>query len=109
LSKKFFVPFSNVVEMRKKYQDAFLKKHGTKIGLMSPFVRATAYALQDQPVVNAVIDEGEIIYRHFVDISIAVATPRGLVVPVMRNVEHMDYADIERTLNELGVKVGNFI
>uniref|UniRef100_A0A914E140 Dihydrolipoyllysine-residue succinyltransferase component of 2-oxoglutarate dehydrogenase complex, mitochondrial n=1 Tax=Acrobeloides nanus TaxID=290746 RepID=A0A914E140_9BILA len=98
------IDMSNVVEMRKKYQDAFLKKHGIKIGLMSPFVRATAYALQDQPVVNAVIDEGEIIYRHFVDISVAVATPRGLVVPVMRNVEHMDYADIERTLNELGVK-----
>lgn len=52
-----------------------------------------------------VIDEGEMVYRHFVDISIAVATPRGLVVPVMRNVENMDYADIERTLNDLGIKV----
>lgn len=91
--------------MRKKYQDAFLKKHGVKLGLMSPFIRASAIALQDQPVVNAVIEGVEIVYRNYCDISIAVATPKGLVVPVVRNVETMNYARIEKTLNELGTKV----
>uniref|UniRef100_A0A914H3U5 Dihydrolipoyllysine-residue succinyltransferase component of 2-oxoglutarate dehydrogenase complex, mitochondrial n=1 Tax=Globodera rostochiensis TaxID=31243 RepID=A0A914H3U5_GLORO len=98
------VDLHNVVNMRKQYQEAFTKKHGVKLGLMSPFVRASAIALQEQPVVNAVIEGTEIIYRNFVDISIAVATPRGLVVPVVRNVEAMSYADIEKTLGELGVK-----
>uniref|UniRef100_A0A183BSQ5 Dihydrolipoamide acetyltransferase component of pyruvate dehydrogenase complex n=1 Tax=Globodera pallida TaxID=36090 RepID=A0A183BSQ5_GLOPA len=100
------VDLHNVVNMRKQYQEAFTKKHGVKLGLMSPFVRASAIALQEQPVVNAVIEGTEIIYRNFVDISIAVATPRGLVVPVVRNVEAMSYADIEKTLGELGVKAG---
>jgi len=82
----------------------FLKKHGLKLGFMSPFVKAAAYALQDQPVVNAVIDEGEIVYRHFVDISVAVATPKGLVVPVLRNVESLNFAQIEREINAVGEK-----
>uniref|UniRef100_A0A0N4ZRK5 Dihydrolipoyllysine-residue succinyltransferase component of 2-oxoglutarate dehydrogenase complex, mitochondrial n=1 Tax=Parastrongyloides trichosuri TaxID=131310 RepID=A0A0N4ZRK5_PARTI len=98
------IDMSNVLEMRTKYQKAFTKKHGTKLGLMSPFIKASAYALTNQPIVNAVIDQGEIVYRKFVDISIAVATPRGLVVPVMRNVETMNYADIETTLLQLGEK-----
>lgn len=71
---------------------------------MSAFVKAAAYALVDQPVVNAVIDESEIVYRDYVDISVAVATPKGLVVPVIRNVEAMNYADIERSINALGEK-----
>ncbi|CAJ0591771.1 unnamed protein product [Cylicocyclus nassatus] len=98
------VDMSNIIEMRMKYQKDFMKKHGTKLGLMSPFVRAAAYALQETPVVNAVIDENEIIYRHFVDMSIAVATPKGLVVPVLRNVESMNYAQIEKELAALGEK-----
>ncbi|KAK0414291.1 hypothetical protein QR680_007252 [Steinernema hermaphroditum] len=98
------IDMSKVIDMRKTHQKAFEKKHGTKLGLMSPFIRAAAYALQDQPVVNAVIDEGEIVYRQFVDMSIAVATPKGLVVPVLRNVESMDYATIELALKELGEK-----
>ena len=97
--------FSNIVDMRNKYQKDFTKKHGIKLGLMSPFVRAAAYALTESPVVNAVIDESEIVYRHFVDMSIAVATPKGLVVPVLRNVESMDYAQIEKELANLGEKV----
>lgn len=88
---------------------------------MSPFIRASAIALQDQPTINAgvyftniyfyllikslVIDGPEIIYRNYCDISIAVATPKGLVVPVVRNVETMSYAKIEKTLAELGAKV----
>lgn len=91
--------------MRTKLKDQFQRKHGVKLGFMSPFVMAAAYALKDQPVVNAVIDENEIVYRHYVDISVAVATPKGLVVPVIRNVETMTYAGVEKALNELGEKV----
>ena len=91
--------------MRNKYKDAFLKKHGLKLGFMSPFVKATAAALQDQPIVNAVIDESEIIYRDYIDISVAVATPKGLVVPVLRNVNHMNLAQIEGAIAALGEKV----
>ncbi|VDO22251.1 unnamed protein product [Haemonchus placei] len=98
------IDMSNVIEMRAKYQKEFMKKHGIKLGLMSPFVRAAAYALTENPIVNAVIDENEIVYRHFVDMSIAVATPRGLVVPVLRNVETMNYAQIEKELASLGEK-----
>lgn len=98
------IDMTNILALRAKYKDAFAKKHGVKFGLMSPFIKAAAYALLDQPVVNAVIDEGEIVYRHFIDMSVAVATERGLVVPVLRNVESMNYAHIERTINELGEK-----
>uniref|UniRef100_A0A0N4YGJ5 Dihydrolipoyllysine-residue succinyltransferase component of 2-oxoglutarate dehydrogenase complex, mitochondrial n=1 Tax=Nippostrongylus brasiliensis TaxID=27835 RepID=A0A0N4YGJ5_NIPBR len=98
------IDMSNIIEMRSKYQKDFMKKHGIKLGLMSPFVRAAAYALTENPVVNAVIDENEIVYRHFVDMSIAVATPKGLVVPVLRNVETMNYAQIEKELALLGEK-----
>lgn len=75
--------------MRKTYGEAFQKKHGLKLGFMSAFVKASAYALRDQPVVNAVIDENDIVYRDYVDISVAVATPkvsyheRGYKVRVM--------------------------
>ncbi|VDO07910.1 unnamed protein product [Brugia timori] len=99
------VDMSNVLEMRKRYQKEFIAKYGIKIGLMSPFIRASAYALQEFPTVNAVIDEGEILYRHYIDVSVAVATPKGLVVPVLRNVETMNYAAIEKTLNEYAIKV----
>ncbi|XP_067312378.1 dihydrolipoyllysine-residue succinyltransferase component of 2-oxoglutarate dehydrogenase complex, mitochondrial [Pseudorasbora parva] len=100
------VDMSNISEMRKQYKDAFLKKHGIKLGFMSAFVKAAAYALTDQPAVNAVIDDTtkEIVYRDYVDISVAVATPKGLVVPVIRSVEGMNFADIEKTINELGEK-----
>ncbi|CAJ0939949.1 unnamed protein product, partial [Mesorhabditis belari] len=98
------IDMSNVMEMRTRYQKDFQKKHNAKLGLMSPFLRAAAYALQEMPVVNAVIDQDEIVYRHFVDISVAVATPKGLVVPVLRNVEGLDYAEIELALAALGEK-----
>lgn len=100
------VDMSNITEMRTQYKDAFLKKHGIKLGFMSAFVKAAAYALTDQPAVNAVIDDTtkEIVYRDYVDISVAVATPKGLVVPVIRGVEGMNFADIEKTINELGEK-----
>uniref|UniRef100_M4AJP2 Dihydrolipoyllysine-residue succinyltransferase component of 2-oxoglutarate dehydrogenase complex, mitochondrial n=2 Tax=Xiphophorus maculatus TaxID=8083 RepID=M4AJP2_XIPMA len=100
------VDMSNISEMRKAYKDAFLKKHNIKLGFMSAFVKAAAYALVDQPAVNAVIDDTtkEIVYRDYVDISVAVATPKGLVVPVIRNVEEMNFTDIEKAINLLGEK-----
>ncbi|KAL3214001.1 hypothetical protein MRX96_007397 [Rhipicephalus microplus] len=98
------VDMTSVIQMRNKYKDAFTKKHGVKLGFMSPFVKAAAFALQDQPIVNAVIDEQEIVYRDYIDISVAVSTPKGLVVPVVRNCERMNYADIEKAIFALGEK-----
>lgn len=98
------IDMSHIMAFRKKHLDAFTKKHGIKLGLMSPFVKAAANALMDQPVINAVIEEQEIIYRDYVDISVAVATPKGLVVPVIRNVQNMTYADIELTIAGLAEK-----
>merc|ERR1719166_145757 len=98
---------SNIMQLRKENQDAFVKKHGIKMGFMSAFVKASAYALTKQPTVNAVIDGQEILYRDYVDISVAVATPKGLVVPVLRNVGDMTYADIEKGIAALGQKAKN--
>ncbi|ELU16332.1 hypothetical protein CAPTEDRAFT_221108 [Capitella teleta] len=98
------VDMSNIMELRSTYKDAFVKKHGVKFGFMSAFIRAAAAGLVDMPSVNAVIDQTEIVYRDYVDISVAVATPKGLVVPVLRGVEKMDYADIEHNLAALGEK-----
>merc|ERR1719402_1802972 len=98
---------SSIMQLRKENQDAFTKRHGIKMGFMSAFVKASAYALTQQPTVNAVIDGTDIIYRDYVDISVAVATPKGLVVPVLRNVQDMNYADIEKGIASLGVKAKN--
>ncbi|XP_067848094.1 dihydrolipoyllysine-residue succinyltransferase component of 2-oxoglutarate dehydrogenase complex, mitochondrial [Heptranchias perlo] len=100
------IDMRNIQEMRTLHKDTFLKKHNIKLGFMSAFVKASSFALQNQPVVNAVMDDTtkEIVYRDYVDISVAVATPKGLVVPVIRNVEAMNYADIEKAINELGEK-----
>ncbi len=77
-------------------QDLFLEKHGVKLGFMSAFVKASADALHLVPAVNAVIDGDEIVYRDYIDISIAVATPKGLVVPVLRDVDKLGFAGVER-------------
>lgn len=98
------IDMSFIMDFRKQNLEAFQKKYGMKIGFMSAFCKAAAYALQDQPVVNAVIGENEIIYRDYVDISVAVASPKGLVVPVLRNVEGMNYADIELAIAALADK-----
>jgi len=98
------IDMSSLMEMRSTYKDAFLEKHGVKLGFMSAFVKASAYALQEVPAVNGVIDGDEIVYRDYYDISIAVATPKGLVVPVLRNVETMNFAGCEKTINALGKK-----
>ncbi|XP_037089821.1 dihydrolipoyllysine-residue succinyltransferase component of 2-oxoglutarate dehydrogenase complex, mitochondrial-like isoform X2 [Pollicipes pollicipes] len=98
------IDMSNIMQLRKQHQEAFVKKHGIKIGFMSAFVKASAYALTYQPTVNAAIDGNEIVYRDYVDISVAVATPKGLVVPVLRSVEGMSYLDIEKGIEALGAK-----
>lgn len=79
-------------------QDGFLEKHGVKLGFMSAFVKAASDALHLVPAVNAVIDGDELVYRDYTDISIAVATPKGLVVPVLRNVDALNFAGIEKVL-----------
>nr|XP_029716513.1 dihydrolipoyllysine-residue succinyltransferase component of 2-oxoglutarate dehydrogenase complex, mitochondrial [Aedes albopictus]XP_029716514.1 dihydrolipoyllysine-residue succinyltransferase component of 2-oxoglutarate dehydrogenase complex, mitochondrial [Aedes albopictus]XP_029716515.1 dihydrolipoyllysine-residue succinyltransferase component of 2-oxoglutarate dehydrogenase complex, mitochondrial [Aedes albopictus] len=98
------IDMSFIMDFRKQHLEAFQKKYGMKLGFMSAFCKAAAYALQDQPVVNAVIGENEIIYRDYVDISVAVASPKGLVVPVLRNVEGMNFADIELAIAGLADK-----
>jgi 2-oxoglutarate dehydrogenase E2 component (dihydrolipoamide succinyltransferase) len=96
----------NLMEMRKKHQDAFTAKNGIKLGFMSAFVQAATAALQEVPVANAYIDDEtqEIVYREYVDISVAVASPNGLVVPVLRNTEHMSFADVEHNINMYATK-----
>jgi 2-oxoglutarate dehydrogenase E2 component (dihydrolipoamide succinyltransferase) len=97
---------SALMQMRAKYQDAFVKKHGIKLGFMSAFVKAATAALSELPIVNAYIDDAtsEIVYREYVDISVAVASPTGLVVPVLRNTEMQSFADIERNIAMYGQK-----
>jgi len=81
--------------MRKEYQDLFVKKYGVKLGFMSFFLRAASMALEEMPIVNAVIDGDDIIYRDYVDISVAVAAKTGLMVPVMRNCENKTMSEFE--------------
>jgi 2-oxoglutarate dehydrogenase E2 component (dihydrolipoamide succinyltransferase) len=90
------VDMGNVMDMRNVFQNDFVKKHNIKLGFMSFFVKAVVVAIQDQPIINAVINGDEIIYRNYVDISVAVATPSGLLVPVIRNCESLSFADIEK-------------
>ncbi|KAL5730017.1 dihydrolipoyllysine-residue succinyltransferase [Ranunculus cassubicifolius] len=101
------VDMTNLMKLRSDYKDAFLEKHGVKLGLMSGFVKAAVTGLQNQPIINAVIDGDDIIYRDYVDISIAVGTPKGLVVPVIRNADQMNFADIEKEINTLAKKASN--
>jgi 2-oxoglutarate dehydrogenase E2 component (dihydrolipoamide succinyltransferase) len=101
------VDMKNLMDLRNEHKDDFFKKHNVKLGLMSAFLKASAYAVQAVPIVNAVIDGQDIVYRDYVDISVAVATPSGLVVPVLRNVENMSFADIEKGIAYLGNKAKN--
>ncbi|XP_044465920.1 dihydrolipoyllysine-residue succinyltransferase component of 2-oxoglutarate dehydrogenase complex 2, mitochondrial-like isoform X2 [Mangifera indica] len=101
------VDMTNLMKLRSDYKDAFVEKHGVKLGFMSGFVKAAVSALQHQPVVNAVIDGDDIIYRDYIDISIAVGTPKGLVVPVIRNAGAMNFAEIEKEINTLAKKAND--
>jgi 2-oxoglutarate dehydrogenase E2 component (dihydrolipoamide succinyltransferase) len=93
-----------VLEMRKKFQDKFEKEHGIKLGFMSFFVKAAVHALKKFPVLNASVDGNDIVYHGYFDIGIAVGSPRGLVVPILRNADQMSFADIEKKIAEFGAK-----
>ncbi|WP_255297412.1 dihydrolipoyllysine-residue succinyltransferase [Anaerophaga thermohalophila] len=98
------VDMSAVMKIRKEYQDKFVEKHGLKLGFMSFFLKASALALMARPRVNSMIDKEEIVTPEYVDISVAVQTPKGLMVPVIRNVEKRSLADIESELKKLAGK-----
>jgi 2-oxoglutarate dehydrogenase E2 component (dihydrolipoamide succinyltransferase) len=98
------VDMGPVMDIRKKYKDAFNKAHGVNLGFMSFFTKACCYALQEWPAVNAKIDGDQIVYHEYCDISIAVSAPKGLVVPVIRNAESLSMADIEKKVVELAGK-----
>ncbi|RMX11340.1 2-oxoglutarate dehydrogenase complex dihydrolipoyllysine-residue succinyltransferase [Allofranklinella schreckenbergeri] len=98
------VNMAPVMELRKKYQDKFEKQHGVRLGFMSFFVKAAVHALKQYPIVNASVDGNDIIYHGYFDIGIAVGSPRGLVVPILRDADQLSFADIEKKIAEFGAK-----
>jgi 2-oxoglutarate dehydrogenase E2 component (dihydrolipoamide succinyltransferase) len=98
------VNMAPVMEMRKKYQERFEKEHGVKLGFMSFFVKAAVAALKKYPVINASVDGNDIVYHGYFDIGIAVGSPRGLVVPILRDADQMSLAQIEKKIAEFGQK-----
>jgi 2-oxoglutarate dehydrogenase E2 component (dihydrolipoamide succinyltransferase) len=93
-----------VIDLRNKYKDKFEKEHGVKLGFMSFFVKAAVAALKKYPIINASVDGNDIVYHGYFDIGIAVGSPRGLVVPILRNADQMSIADIEKKIGEFGTK-----
>ena len=98
------VNMAPVIAMRNKYKDIFEKTHGVKLGFMSFFVKAATHALKKFPLLNASVDGNDIVYHGYFDIGIAVSSPRGLVVPILRDVDQMNLADIEKKIAEYGAK-----
>ena len=102
------IDMSSLMEMRSQYKDQILKTHGIKLGFMSAFAKASCLALQEIPAANASIEGpgpgDQIVYRDYVDLSVAVATPKGLVTPVVRNAEGMSFIEIEQAIADLGKK-----
>ena len=98
------VNMAPVIAMRNKYKDQFEKVHGVKLGFMSFFVKAATHALKKFPLLNASVDGNDIVYHGYFDIGIAVSSPRGLVVPILRDVDQMNLADIEKKIAEFGLK-----
>ncbi len=96
------VNMAPVMELRKRYQERFEKEHGVKLGFMSFFVKAAVHALRKFPVVNASVDGADIVYHGYFDIGIAVGSPRGLVVPILRDADQLSFADIEKKIAEFG-------
>ena len=93
-----------VIDLRNRYKESFEKEHGAKLGFMSFFVKATVHALRKYPVLNASVDGKDVIYHGYFDIGIAVSSPRGLVVPILRNVDQMSIAEIERKITDYSTK-----
>ena len=100
------VNMAPVMEMRKRFQEKFEKEHGVKLGFMSFFVKAAVAALKRYPVLNASVDGNDIVYHGYFDIGIAVGSPRGLVVPIVRDADQMSFSDIEKKIAEYGKKAG---
>jgi len=98
------VNMAPVMELRNKYKDKFEKEHGVKLGFMSFFVKAAVAALKKYPIINASVDGNDIVYHGYFDIGIAVGSPRGLVVPILRNADQMTIAEIEKKIGEFGAK-----
>ena len=98
------VDMSGIMELRNTYKDAFEKKHKVKLGFMSFFVKACCHALKEVPEVNAEIDGGDVVYKNFVHMGVAVGTPSGLVVPVVRDADQKSFAEIEKEIGELGAR-----
>ncbi|MDP4840043.1 MAG: 2-oxoglutarate dehydrogenase complex dihydrolipoyllysine-residue succinyltransferase [Alphaproteobacteria bacterium] len=98
------VDMTNVMAARKHYQEHFVKKHGVKLGFMSFFVKAALVALKEIPAVNAEIDGEDLVYKNHYDIGVAVSTPNGLVVPVIRDADRLGFSDVEKTIADLGVR-----
>ena len=98
------VDMSSVIALRKDYRDAFEKKHGARLGFMSFFIKAVVVALKELPVVNAEIDGDDLVYKNYYHIGVAVGSPQGLVVPVVRDADRLSFAGIEKTVAELAAK-----
>jgi 2-oxoglutarate dehydrogenase E2 component (dihydrolipoamide succinyltransferase) len=98
------VDMSAVIDARNRFKDVFEKKHGVKLGFMSFFAKASCLALKDIPAVNARLEGDEIVYADYVDLSVAVSAPNGLVVPVVRNVDKLSFAEIEKAIAAYGKK-----
>ena len=98
------VDMSHVMELRAQYKDSFEKKHGIKLGFMSFFVKAAVQALKDFPAVNAEIDGTDIVYKNYYDIGVAVSTPTGLIVPVLRDADQKGFARVEKDIVDLGTR-----
>jgi 2-oxoglutarate dehydrogenase E2 component (dihydrolipoamide succinyltransferase) len=96
-----------VIELRKRYQERFEKKHGVKIGFMSFFVKAAVNALQQFPAVNASLEGDEVVFHHYYDVGVAVSGSRGLVVPVVRGADELSMAELEKTIADFGVRARN--
>ncbi|MED5359486.1 MAG: 2-oxoglutarate dehydrogenase complex dihydrolipoyllysine-residue succinyltransferase [Pseudomonadota bacterium] len=96
------VDMTTLMELRSEYRDSFEKKHGVRLGFLSFFVKASILALQELPAVNAEVYGDQIVYKNYYDIGVAVGTPQGLVVPVLRNADQMTFAEIERTIGDFG-------
>ena len=101
------VDMSAVMQLRTLYKDKFEKSHGVKLGFMSFFVKSCVQALKEQPILNSCIDGKDIITKTYFDIGVAVSTPNGLVVPVIRDADHLNLADVEKTIAEMGQKARN--
>jgi 2-oxoglutarate dehydrogenase E2 component (dihydrolipoamide succinyltransferase) len=98
------VDMSAIMSLRTEYKDAFEKKHGVKLGFMSFFVKACCHALKEIPEVNAEIDGQDVVYKNYVHMGVAVGTPSGLVVPVVRDADQLGFAGIEKKISELGLR-----